>query len=202
MWGLQQRKTSNLICQSGESSSSLFPAPASASTPSPVGKGRVVPLIFLHRDIKVNYNLSSRLSSAVASPWLLWVTKVRLLKQYILCDLCKNAGNSSYRQCSFINRSFHNDCEAGSCIIATRLFSFYFEKRITKSMSGKRTHNNCNQGKAGTAPLCRAAALARPPAPKSQGPASPMVQSQQERVQQPADSARGVYGKHISESFC
>lgn len=135
MRGLQQRKTSNLVCQSGESSSSLFPAPASASIPSPVGKGRVVPLIFLHKDIKVNYNLSSRLSSAVASPWLLWVTKVRLLKQYILRDLCKNAGNSSYGQCGFINRSFHNDCVASHCIIAARLFSFHFEKCITKSAS-------------------------------------------------------------------
>ena len=119
MWGLQHRKASSLIWHSGDSSSSLFPAPAPTPTPFPVAKGRLVSLTFLHRDIKVNYSLSSRLSSTVVSPWLIWVPKVRLLKQYILCDLCKNAENSSYR---------HNDCKASSCIISMRLFSLHFEK--------------------------------------------------------------------------
>lgn len=76
-------------------------------------------------------------------------TKVRLLKQYILCDLCKNAENSSYRQCIFINRFFH-DSKARSCIISVGLL--HFEKLIKKpGICGKKKHNNCNQGKAGAA---------------------------------------------------
>lgn len=116
--GLQQWKPP-AFCQPGESSSFLFPAPASTHTPFPAVRGRLGSPIFLHRDIKVNYNLSRRLSSPAASPRLLWVSTARLLKQHILCDLCKNTENLSYRQGIFINS------KARSCITLMRLFSLY-----------------------------------------------------------------------------
>lgn len=122
--GLQQWKPP-AFCQPGESSSFLFPAPASTHTPFPAVRGRLGSPIFLHRDIKVNYNLSRRLSSPAASPRLLWVSTARLLQQYILCDLCKNTENLSYSQGIFINRLFHSNCKARSCITLMRLFSLY-----------------------------------------------------------------------------
>lgn len=166
MWGLQQRKTSNLICQAGESSSFLFPAPVSTQPPFPVPKGRLVSLIFLHRDIKVNYNLSLQLSSCGLSMTYL-ATKVRLLKQYILHDLCKNAENSSHKQCIFINRFFH-DCKARSCIISMRLL--HFEKFIKKLASvGRRSTIIAIRGRQGQPLLCKAAATCKAPGPKVSG---------------------------------
>lgn len=164
LWGLQQRKTSNLICQAGENSSFLFPAPVSTQPAPPALKGRLVSLIFLHRDIKVNYTLSSQLSSCGLSTTYL-ATKVRLLKQYILHDLCKNAENSSSRQCIFINRFFH-DCKPRSCIISMRLL--HFEKLIKKpGICGKKKHNNCNQGKAGAAPALQGSSSLQGSQPQS-----------------------------------
>lgn len=160
MWGLQEGQTSNLICQAGESSSFLFPTPASTYAPFPVGKGKLVSPIFLHRDIKVNYDLSLRLSSTVASPWLICVTKGRPLLQYISCDLCKNAENLSYSQCIFMNRLFHNDCKASTCIVSMRLLSLHLEKFIKKSVSvGKGTTGIVIRERQGHPLFCKQACL-------------------------------------------
>lgn len=85
-----------------------------------------------------------------------------------------------------------------------RLFSLHFEKLIKKNQClWEGEHDNCNQGKTGTAPVLQGSSLpARQPSPKSQGPASTQIAlNQPQRVQHPEESAEGVIWKPYFRVF-